>query len=399
MTITTSTATDATTTRNATLQDLMGTLREQHARKLDIVTPASQIRSRDGIITVKGAEPVLSADGVTSADGRYRPTAVFDEGVAAKLGISLAYLRRMRAEAPDLYDANVNGWLHGRARMVEGVQRVQRPADTRSFMLRLFQGERGGTGVARALVSDKFARYENLDILMAALDGIRAAGVEAEIEGGDLTDRRMWVRISAPEIAVHAPTLLRDYRSPFTGNRGADNPTVFAGFELSNSEVGDGAFTITPRLMVEVCRNGLQMTQDAVRAVHLGGKLDAGVIQWTEETQRKAAELVTAKTADAVRTFLNADYMRRVIDGMQGQAQTPLTAPAETIQTLSKTLKYDEATTEGILAHFIQGGDISAGGVLHAVTSYAQTVPDATTANKLEASALEAMALAATAAR
>ncbi|MEU7912281.1 hypothetical protein [Microbispora bryophytorum] len=32
---------------------------------------------------------------------------------------------------------------------------------------------------------------------------------------------------------------------------------MFAGFVISNSETGCGAFTITPRLLVQVCRNGM----------------------------------------------------------------------------------------------------------------------------------------------
>jgi hypothetical protein len=44
--------------------------------------------------------------------GSYRPTAVFDEGVADKLGIPVAYLRRMReADLLSLYDRTLNGWL------------------------------------------------------------------------------------------------------------------------------------------------------------------------------------------------------------------------------------------------------------------------------------------------
>ena len=50
----------------------------------------------------------------------------------------------------------------------------------------------------------------------------------------------------------------------------------------------------------------------------------------------------------------------------------------------------------GKLGHFIDAGDRTAGGILHAVTSTAQTVPDADDAYTLERHALRAMAIAAT---
>src|SRR5690606_20239204 len=103
---------------------------------------------------------------------------------------------------------------------------------------------------------------------------------------------RMYVRVVAPEVQALAPTLLAGYRSPFTGQSGTDNPTVFAGFEISNSEVGGGAFTIVPRLVIQVCNNGLKITKDAVRNVHLGARLDDGVIRWSESTQRQNLDLV-----------------------------------------------------------------------------------------------------------
>ncbi len=381
----------ATTTRNATLPDLVEILRTQHARKLDVVTPASQIRARGGLVIVEGSEPVLSADGVTSADGQYLPTAVFDEGIADKFKIPLSYVRRMRAERPDLWDANVNGFLHG----FDGA--VPADADSRKFMLRLFRGDDGGVGVGRAFLSDSYKRIENLDVLMSALTAIRDAGVETDIVGADLSDRRMYVRVSAPQVQALAPELLRNYRSPFSGQSGADNPVVFAGFEIGNSEVGNGAFSITPRLVVQVCSNGMKVTKDAVRSVHLGGKLEEGVIRWSDETQQKQLEVISAKTRDAVRTFLDVDYMRGVIAGMSEQAAVPVSNAVETLTTLSKKLQFDDATQAGILDHFIKGGDVTAGGVLHAVTSFAQTVSDADAAADLESSAFKAMELAAAA--
>jgi hypothetical protein len=394
------TTTDSTVTRDAGLERMMEILKDQQSHKVDVVAPVSQIHSRDGLIVLKGTEALLTPDGVTPVDGRYVPTSVFDEGLSEKLGIPLPYVRKMRASAPDLYDTNVNGWLHGRTRrLADGTREVLRDGDNRSFLLRLFRGDNGGNGVARAMLSTKYNRMENLDIMLSALQGVQNAGITGQVEGCDLTDRRMYVRIAAPEIAAYAPQLLRNYRSPFNGNQGSDNPVVFAGIEIKNSEVGEGKFTITPRIVFEVCRNGVTVTKDALARTHLGARMDDGVIKWSEQTQRTNLELVQSQTRDAVETFLNVDYVQGVLDGMSERAAAPITAPAETITTLAKTLQYDEATAQGILEHFIKGADLSAGGVMHAVTSWAQETPNADTAAYLESTALSAMELAAASTR
>ena len=49
----------------------------------------------------------------------------------------------------------------------------------------------------------------------------------------------------------------------------------------------------------------------------------------------------------------------------------------------------------GKLTHFIRGGQLTAVGILQAVTSVAQTLDDADTASDLEAQALRVMDLAA----
>lgn len=400
-----------TTVRNADLTDLRKLLVEQHARKVDIVAPATKFKAEDGDIVVSGLDPILEDDGVTDANGAYRPTAIFDEGVADKLKIPLSYIRRLREERPDLYDANVNGWLHGRKPLVrqmratdsEGhgngltqpvVIRDAIPADQRSFLLRTFRGDGGEPGIARALLSDRYAVTDHLDVLMAALDGVRQAGAPVEIQGADLTDRRMYVRIVAPSIQALAPVLLERYRSPFTGATGADNPVVFAGFELSNSETGDGAFSITPRIVVEVCSNGYKITKDALRAVHLGGRMDESVIRWSEDTQQRNIQLVTAKARDAVRTFLDVGYMQRVIRELEEKAGKPFENPQDNLKVLGKKLQYDEATQDAIFAMFVKGGDLTAGGVMHAVTAAARDMVDADKAAELESSAVRALEFA-----
>lgn len=416
-----------TALRNATLSDLAELLKDQQARKIDMVIPSTKLRSEGGVLVVEGADAQLDADGVTQVDGRYLPTRICDEGIAEKLGVPLSYVRKLRETRPDLYDVNVNGWLHGSRTIVdrigtEPVYETVADPDPRSFLLRAFRGDPGEVGIGRALLSDTYGRIDNLDVVVAALQGIRQADVDAQVVGCDLTERTMRVRVIAPSVQATAENLLAEYRSPFrdtaldeqrrkngNGVQAAldamatwgrhsgtvTDPVVFAGWELGNSETGGGAFSITPRIVFRVCNNGATMTHDAIRKVHVGGKLDAGEVKWTEDTQRKAIELVTAKTRDAVATFLSEDYLRKQVERIEEKAGIAVNRPAETIEKLGKALTYDEQTIAGVLDHFTRGGQMTAGGVLNAVTSYAQLVTDADKAAELEASALRALDFAA----
>jgi hypothetical protein len=66
-----------------------------------------------------------------------------------------------------------------------------------------------------------------------------------------------------------------------------------------------------PRLVVQVCRNGLTIARDATRAVHLGEPLDQGMVTWSDNTRDKTLALITAKTADAVAAYLDPSYAAR----------------------------------------------------------------------------------------
>jgi len=110
------------------------------------------------------------------------------------------------------------------------------------------------------------------------------AGYPVEVEECDLTERRMYVKVWCDAVQVMAPLLMAGYRSPFTGTSGADNPFISGGFALTNSETGCGAYALTPRMVAQVCRNG--MTARAAASIALGmpspraraGRRGSGVI-------------------------------------------------------------------------------------------------------------------------
>ena len=367
--------------RNLQLDQLAGLLTDQSARALDVIAGSGAIRADGGRLILDGTEPALAPDGVTMTTGSYAVNDVADGQIADKLGIPLPYLRRIHADAVDLYDANVNGWL---------------ARTDRRFLIRVLRGG-NGSGVVRAVLSDKYSRIDHLDVLMAALDGIRDSGVPVVIDGADLSERRMSVRVYSPDVQAMAPRLLAGYRSPFDGRPGADLPVVWGGFLISNSETGFGAFTIAPRLHVQVCSNGLVMNASALRRTHLGSAHDGddGVVTWSQATTTKILELITSRTRDAVAAYLDAGYVTRMIRDLETVSGTPVTDPDTTISIIASKLRFTDDHQRAILAHFTAGGAMSAGGILHAVTSVAQTLDDADAAHDLEAAAIPAMHLAA----
>jgi hypothetical protein len=382
------------TLRNAGLTDLVTELREQRDRKVDLIVPGRDLWSHEGNVFVRGGgEPTLTADGVTTGNVELTASEVYDEGLSSKLRIPRAYLRELRETGKfDLIDANVNGLLHG-FKAADGT--LVRETDPRRFLVRTFKGQDGANGYARALLSDSYKTIDNWDVLGAVTAGMAAAGLDAHVvRQADLTNRKMYVKVVVPEIQALAPELLKNYRSPYSGNSGADNPTVFAGFVLSNSETGGGAFSITPSLEIEICTNGMTITQDAVRRTHLGAKLeDDGVVQYSNATLAKNLDLITSQTTDAVRTFLDVKYMERVIARVEHQATEGVAKPEEIVKRIVQRDAFSKSDTEGIMDAFIRGGDMTRGGVMNAITAYSQNVADADKAYAMDADAFAAAGL------
>jgi len=390
-----------TEARNLDLPNLVAMLKEQSDVRYDVVVPASGIKMKNGNLIIKSGGVRIDEQGVHTEDATLVPTPIFDEGIANRLNIPARYVRTMREQITSdienhkqtntanikahrgfstLYDENINYWLEN--------------DPSRLHLVRGFRTDDvDDVGIARAFLSDRYRTIDNYDVLLATLDGVKSAGVEVNIDGADVSDHRMALRLTCPEVQQYSEEILRGYTSPFTGESGTDNPTIFAGLVIKNSETGGGAFSIVPRLVIKVCNNGLQMTKDAMRAVHLGSKLEEGVITWSEETQQQELALITTKTRDAVATFLDVEYMKSKIDELHQLAGVEVKQPPKTMKMISKKSGWSENEENNILKHFYQGGDNSALGVAQAITSYAQTVKKADRQDELESSALNSAEL------
>lgn len=387
--------------RKAELADLVSVLRARHNQKLDVVVPTNNIRLHQGNLVVGGLDEIvvpgqparLTTDGVTEAvepftfdpSGAYQPTHHADQDLASLFEIPVRYVRKLRTQDVELLDINVNRW----ADKAEG-----------NSLLRLLYGsvaDRPGlVGIARAIRSDRYAIIDHLDTVMSILAGLKEAGLDGtNIKGIDLSEEKLYLNIEVPEIAVHGRSLIENYRSPFTGQTGAELPLVHAGLKFTNSEIGRGAFEVTPYAVFEVCANGATINAHKLRKVHMGKVLEPGQIKWSQETLNAANELVRNQVRDAVGSFLSTDFLETVIDEWEREAGVEVIKPADTIKVIAKELQYTEDEQDAILSAFIKGGDMGAFAVGHAVTAAVQDFADPDRAHEVGESHLAAVKIAA----
>jgi hypothetical protein len=366
------------TIRNSKIDDLVHALQEQKLKKYDVITPGKDIVMMDGKFIIDGieAEPnKLFADlqiDVPAESLILTPSEYFHGQMAEKMQIPKNYYDKCLIQKGNLLSDQVNYWLKNSGK---------------NYMIRSFKDVDSPNGYARAFLSDRFKTIDNFDILITALDEIKNFP-NIQIEACDLSETKMYVRFFDPTIEVSAPELLKNYRNPQTGNTDSGN-TIISGFTLTNSEVGAGGFSISPRGIILACSNGMTQKQDQLRRVHLGEKQDTGFIQWSDETDIQNLRLIQSQTKDAIRTFLSPEYWNKVIDRITEKAVLPLDHPLECTKNVCKSLSLSDKQTENVLNYFMDGGQRNRFGVVQAVTFLAHETENSDLQYSLEEQAME----------
>lgn len=330
----------------APLQILVDKLDEQNKIKSDMVVPAGYIRYNSGILAV--------------ADKEYNVSELADEQIGEKLEIPRNYYKKMKNEYPDLLSDNINGWLSRKTKT--------------KYLLRTFGYE--DSNVLRAMLSDRYNILDNYDVLIAALEAIKATGIHVEIVKADITDKRMYLHVVAPEIHVQATELLDGYLADTSS--AVLNNGIISGLVITNSEVGLGTFEISARAQILRCKNGMHDRNAKFRKVHLGGKMDEGVINWSQNTKNKNYQLIMAQTSDAVKTYLSEDYLGKLTTKLTKAKETPIEHGIQVIEAVSNALNIEQSHRENVLRFFMRDQvEQTAFRVLNAFTRESQTMkPD-----------------------
>ncbi|MCE4369683.1 DUF932 domain-containing protein [Xanthomonas hortorum] len=320
-------------------------LERQLATKKDLLVPTTLMHHRTdeaGNTRLTIEEPQRPQD--------YGVTPLARRQLADKLKIPFAYFERMRLGQPELLDRNVNTWLQG-----EGERRMVRTLD----------------GNVRAVLSDRYRRLDNYDLAEQVLPILqRLPGVE--LVSHELTETRMYLKAVTGRLQYEI----------------AEGDVVQAGVAISNSEVGCGMLSVQPLLYRLVCLNGLIASDQSLRKTHVGrvlGHDGDAVTVFKDDTLLADDKAFFLKVRDVVEAAVSEATFRHTAQKLQRTLQVPLTGdPVRSVEVLADRYAMNEHERAGVLRHLIAEGELSAYGLVNAVTHYSQDVDDYDRATEFE---------------
>ena len=340
------------------LNEVMMELNRQNQRKKDYIGSAQALR--------------LFEDGQTFEIGsmsgaqQFGTTRLFHRQVASALGIPAKYYDIMQSQKPELLAQNVNAWLSDR---------------DNSYMVRTMDY---GTGrVARALLSDRYRRIDNMEIASAVLP-LFAGSDQYEVVSSEVTENRLYLKIvnRRMEMAV------------------VPGDIVQAGVMISNSEVGLGSVSVQPLVYRLVCTNGMIVNDMGERKNHVGRAAKAvedSFHIYSDETMEAEDKAFLLKLRDVTMAAIEEGRFAQVVGKLKESVGIPITGKVtEVVELTGKTYGFNSDEQDSILQYLIAGGDLSQYGLSNAITRASQDVESYDRATALEGIGWQVAAMPAT---
>lgn len=266
------------------------------------------------------------------------------------LKIPAAYYDRMLTTYPELLAQNVNSWF-------------QREPSKR--MLRTM----GGT--ARAFLSNRYRRIDNLEIAQVVLP-IIGQMEGARFESCQITESRMYLKVVNTRLTAEV----------------TPGDIVQAGVIISNSEVGQGSVCIQPLIYRLVCSNGMIVNDAQTRRNHVGRVNDSeeSFLLYSEKTLAAEDHAFVLKIQDTVKAAVDEARFSQVVGMMQTAKQATINTHdvPGIVRLASREFHITEDESTGVLQHLIEGNDLTLYGLSNAITRHSQDVESYDRATELE---------------
>jgi hypothetical protein len=326
-----------------TLDEIVAEIDRQHQAKQDYLASTRYL----SILTTDGRSE-LHVDGI----GAFKVAPIAHEQIGRQLAVPKAFYDRLRHGVPA---ANGRSGRPANPELFDHViNTLWETEPRRRRMLRTLDE------AARAYLSDRYRRLDDVflvHVLEPVITGMRDPEVSAE-----LTERRLYLKVVLPRI--------RHEIKP--------GDVVQAGFVVTNSEVGYGALSVQPMLYRLVCSNGLIVSEFYRRRVpHLGRPPDTrdDPHPIDSATPTPQDRMLFAEIADAVRAVAEEARFAEMAAALRKLTQTPPMADAElAVERLARRENLTDDESRLVLRRLADDGDLTAYGLLNAITLAARDV-------------------------
>lgn len=331
-----------------TLEQIATQARATKKASRDVVANTAGIRAEfsDGVLYLVSNEPTHPLSAVLNdvAQGQ----------LATRFGIPQRYFERCIADDREieaiggrvgLSSMNANHWMH------------REPKDV---MIRTIEGEDQAT--ARAVLSNRYLRLDNHEMLNAFFEGIEGAQRPSlgrvGVLGGNITDRRMYVNLlfEGTEFDLAA--------------EGERPDPHYLGVCFQNSEVGYGAVAAYAFIYRSYCTNGLVFGKRDLLGFerkHVGQVRGHGEL--SPETHDAIRKVILSSCGDVARAVADPAQRERLIRPLRNARQSAKVEHVEPAFTeLAKTVGLTDTERSAALEHFIREQDYTQFGAAQAIT-------------------------------
>lgn len=267
------------------------------------------------------------------------PNAHAHEQIAAHLKIPVKYYRRMLADQPDLLTHNVNRWMD------------EAPARR---MLRIRKDD--NIGVARAYLSDRYRRLDNLELADSFVPMLADESGGWRINQCGLTSLRMHIEATYPDLMGEVKV----------------GDAVALAVKITSSEVGSGALSVQLGVHRLVCSNLMVVPKWSKRQIHLGRAQDDMVALLSDETIKKEDQLIIDKMRDVVSGMADTERFRELLGTLTESAGAPINDPIVATELLANNIGLKEGELRLVQNNMVNGGDSSMWGLTNALTATAR---------------------------
>ncbi len=319
--------------KGITISDLAQRVEKQGKAKRDFVADSKCIR-------LKADGNTMQINGGDVDDLKFDVTQNCHRQIGSTLGIPAKYYDKLQEKSPSLLAQNVNWWLHS-----EPSKQMIRTLD--------YQDQ---PKLARAFLSPRYRPLDNIDLINELLPLISEKG--ADIRSCELTDRRLYIHASFPEVE-------REIKQ---------GDVVRSGILIGNSEIGLSSLKVQPWIERLVCMNGMVVPDSGVRKYHVGRNLSSGELAYelmSDDTKKQTDKAFWLQVRDVVKSTMEESKFDAVVEAYAKKAEVEVASPAKAVEVTSERFALSADEEKSMLQHLCEGNDYSQWGIANSVTRLA----------------------------